>query len=107
MSKLTLNEIATPTTPASNKAVIYVDSTTNEVTAVKDTGATVSLETMTGGTFDGKLNKDTTLPSPVPTQVELFVLDRQSTNDGDILYISLQIGDASWDWFEVIRAPAL
>ncbi len=44
MSDAKFTEKAAPNTPSTNQAIIYLDSTTGEMTAKKDTGAEVSLE---------------------------------------------------------------
>jgi len=104
MSKIILNEVATPTTPSANKGVAYLDSTTGNWTVVKDSGSTVDLETGLGGLFKGPFNRGTSLPS-APTEVRIFILDRQASSEGDIVYLSLEDGQGVWDWTAISHAP--
>ena len=46
MSSLTISEASAPATPSANKAELFLDSTSNNLAILKDTGTTVQLETI-------------------------------------------------------------
>lgn len=51
------------------------------------------------------ITRDTSLPSPVPEKPQFFVLDRQASNEGDVLCWSAQNGAGTWIWRIVSIAP--
>ena len=52
-----------------------------------------------------RMPRGTSLPAtPSDHPAEYFILDRQGSSLGDIIYMSLQKSDASWAWYELVRA---
>ena len=62
-----------------------------------------SLLQQTGFTFQ----RGTALPSTVPSEVSVYVLNQQATGQGDIFYVSLQSSasrGSQWEWYQLIKA---
>ena len=97
MATLTQDEQATPASPGAGKGRYYTKNTTpSEPGFIADDGTLFN--------FSTSLSRGTSLGA-APSSPAFKWLD-QTAGFPDILYASMKKGDDSWDWVEVIRAPA-